>query len=363
MYDPEEFGRQREDLFNYMSQNAKLRKETYDANAQVAKQNWDAYNDYFQEISKLNQELTDLEYGESEKRAAASQKGDYYATPMPVQQKIEQLRIRIRDVKNVSYQPAGMEQAAPAGVPTPGTPTAVGAYGQPAGTGTDLGYREPVSALPGIVGDYGEPMAQPLQPTAAGAAIPDIGMGGVIEGAYTGDVLPGTVQPAQAITPRGGYSYTPPGMPMGGLAAPYRGETGGTVTGEIPGGGLETYEGLPGVQTPGGRGFATYYDLYQGMGGGQTTPWSAEQIHEGIFKNKYASPATSLREFFNPMRGFASGRTGRNAMYRGLMTQRADLGQGIQDYQVRRDAYGNIRSYTPGGRKNQPWNPYTSRYD
>jgi hypothetical protein len=234
------------------------------------------------------------------------------------------------------------------------TQPAVGTYKQPAAAQAGLNIVSPLATQAPEFGAYGAPSGQgvdiepvqPFQPTAAGTTIPDTGVGGLVEGAYAGDVVGGAL-PAENY-PMAAYQARHGTSPGGGTeVSPFTGPTegGGTL----------------GVPTPGGRGFATYDQLrlameaagrprdeYGRVGTGVFQPWEMQGMYEG----KY-SAADSLQQFLG----------GRGQMYRGLMTQRVDLGQGLQDYQVRRDAYGNIRSFTPGGRRNQPWNQNTSRYD
>ena len=328
MFDPEDFERQREITFNYMAENQKLRKESRDKKAQIYQQNWDAYNEYFQEMSKLRQELADLEYNESEKHAAASMKGDYYATPLPVQQKIGQVRTKIQalDYNNFQAEPATRE------TPITGAaaePTAVGTYNPALDSASPFGYRAPAAAAQPFGTEGAAAIPVPLAPTPA--AVPptiDMGLGGVVEGAYAGDVVGGQT-PVQ-----GGTTYNPAIEATSGYGQP-----------------IDAYEGMPGVPTPGFRGFGSYNELRRGMEDagrgrdqygrvetGMLQPWDFQDMNNGEL-----SAADSLQQYLG--RDYQDDRVGKS--FRGGMIQRVDLGQGIQDYVVRRDAYGNIRSYMP----------------
>lgn len=338
----QEFEMSRANMIEYMSQNAQLRKETYDANAQIAQQNWDAYNEYFQEMSKLRQQVSDLEFKESDNRAQALIKGDYsYATPLPIQQKLGQLRNQIQTLDAANFQtapaetgtrPAAAEQAEPA----------VGVYNPELDSAQPFGYRAPVAA------ETDQPFVTPNVAIDGVATKPiDIFGREALAASVPGGYFNQTNQVTTSATDEFGNPIT---GPSGGGGV--YGE-GGTVLNPELGianrNQLDIYEGpgdIPGVPTPGFRGFATYDDLRRGMeeagrprdeygrvNTGVFQPWDFQAMYEG----QYSEP-DSLQQYL----GGARGRS-----YRGLMRQRADMGQGIQDYRVRRDAYGNVRSFTP----------------
>lgn len=119
---------------------------------------------------------------------------------------------------------------------------------------------------------------------------------------------------------------------------------------EQPAGGGGGAGGIPGVPTPGFRGFETYEDLRRGMEAsgrgtdqygrtqtGMLQPWE----FQNMYNNQY-SEADSLQQYLGRQYEERPGES-----YRGRTRQTIDMGQGIQDYHVRRDAYGNIRSYMP----------------
>lgn len=229
-------------------------------------------------------------------------------------------------------------------------------------TGFNIDAPLVLSEPSGIVPGYGEQIAAPVTPAAAqtpatqpspglaqrggmGMYNPAQQLGATAPVPYTGTQIPAT-QPSPGLAQRGGLGMFNPGSPL----AP--------ATPDIPttkSGGSWDMVRSPQFTADRPRGFTNYqamaaataqrdaamgFDREKGRAGLTYSPYEMQGVMKEITGADMSSP-TALTSYLG------GGRTESGAARSRDTIQTVDLGQGMQNYRVRRDAYGNVTSYTP----------------
>ena len=231
----------------------------------------------------------------------------------------------------------------------------------PRALGTLTEYPSLYSDWEGLKGEFSGGLGLTLPPLA-GRITPPLGDIGTTPGFLTREATPPVVPEftdlTQYLQPQSVMQTPQTDSSIPGLAQ--RGGMGmfnptSQIGSQPPAAGNVPEGGGGGVETPGGRGFASWGALEEGMGD-DWQPWLRDQYTGAVIRggtNMIRGSAGQLREHIGDTTPFGYYRGGRDEGY-------YDLGQGEQKYIIRRDGMGNIRSFTPASSGQMPWDRFVS---